>query len=162
MFSQTINQRSGRSKNVTATSRMSVYNFFLNLSKRTKSETVRSPPTTSAEQKPSMPPNTHHKGQGNQKDIIAPKDHPKDTLAPSYGQTPPKCGARHGFFFVNGSTFLHTKSRKIDFRSVQACNNREKYENILGLKQVKKNIKIEVSPSQINMATINLNSFAIF
>ena len=60
--------------------------IFLNLSKRTKSETVRSPPTTSAEQKPSMPPNTHHKGQGNQKDIRSPKDHPKETLTPSYGK----------------------------------------------------------------------------
>ena len=34
------------------------------------------------------------------------------------------------FFFVNGSTFLHTKLRKIDFWSVQACNNRGKYETI--------------------------------
>ena len=40
------------------------------------------------------------------------------------------------FFFVNGSTFLHTKSKKIDFRSVQACNNRGKSETISGLKQV--------------------------
>ena len=36
---------------------------------------------------------------------------------------------------------LHTKSRKIDFRSVQACNNRGKSETISGLKQVKTKYK---------------------
>ena len=30
------------------------------------------------------------------------------------------------FFFVNGSPLLHKKSRKVDFMSVQACNNRGK------------------------------------
>ena len=44
-------------------------------------------------------------------------------------------------FFVNGSTFLHTKLRKIDFRSFQACNNRGKSETISGLKQVKTKYK---------------------
>ena len=42
--------------------------------------------------------NTHHTRQGNQKDLRSPQDHPKYTLAPSCGQTPPKCGAIHGFF----------------------------------------------------------------
>ena len=37
----------------------------------------------------------------------------------------------------NPSQFLLTKSRKIDFRSVQTCNRRGKYEIISGLKQVK-------------------------
>ena len=37
------------------------------------------------------------------------------------------------FFIVNGSLFLHTKSRKFYFRSVQACINRGKYEIISGL-----------------------------
>ena len=32
--------------------------------------------------------------------------------------------------------FLHTKSRKVYFRSVQACNNRVKYETTSLLKQV--------------------------
>ena len=41
------------------------------------------------------------------------------------------------FVFVNGSIFLHTESRKIDFGSVQACNNRGKSETISVLKQVK-------------------------
>ena len=40
------------------------------------------------------------------------------------------------FFFFNKSTFLHTKSRKIDFMSVQACDNRGKSETISVLKQV--------------------------
>ena len=116
---------------------MSVYKNLKRIhQKRTKSETVRLPPMTSAEQKPSMAPNTHHSRQGGQKDPRAPQDHPKDTLAPSYGQTTPKCGASHGFFFVNESTFLHTKSRKIYFMSVQACNNRGGSETILVLKQV--------------------------
>ena len=82
-------------------------------------------------------PNTHHTSRANQKKPRSPQYHPKDTLAPYYCQTPPKCGAIHGFFFVNGSTFLHTKSRKIYFRSVQVCNNKGKFEIISGLKQVK-------------------------
>ena len=45
------------------------------------------------------------------------------------------------FFFVNGSIFLHTKSRKKDFRSVQAYNTRGKYKTISGLKQVKTKYK---------------------
>ena len=49
---------------------------------------------------------------------------------------PPKSGANHGLLFVKGSPFLHTKSRKIYFRSVQACNNIRKSETISGLKQV--------------------------
>ena len=40
------------------------------------------------------------------------------------------------FFFVNGSPLLNTKSRNIDFRSVQACNNRGKAKTISGLKQL--------------------------
>ena len=44
-------------------------------------------------------------------------------------------------FFVNGSTFVHTKSKNLDFRSVQAYNNRGKYETIYGLKQVKTKYK---------------------
>ena len=44
-------------------------------------------------------------------------------------------------FFVNGITFLHTKSGKIDFWSVQACNNRGKYETIPGLRQAKNKYK---------------------
>ena len=87
------------------------------------------------------PPNTYHTRQDNQKDPGSPKDHPKDTLAPYNGQTPPLCGARHIFFFVNGSTFLHTKSRRIYFRSAQACNNRGEYESILVLKNVKEKYK---------------------
>ena len=56
---------------------------------------------------------------------------------------PPLMAKRHknvelvmDFFFVNGSPFLHIKSRKMYFRSVQAYNNRGKSETILGLKQV--------------------------
>ena len=45
------------------------------------------------------------------------------------------------FFFVNWSTFLHTKSMKIDFWSVQACNNRVKSETILVLKKLKTKYK---------------------
>ena len=41
------------------------------------------------------------------------------------------------FFFVNGRSFLDTKSRKIYFRSVQASSSRGKYRTISGLKQVK-------------------------
>ena len=81
-------------------------------------------------------PYTHHKRKGNYKEPIAPQYHPKDTPAPSYVQTKPKCWASHGFFFVKGRPFLHTKSSKIYFRSVQACNNRSKSETIFGLKQV--------------------------
>ena len=44
-------------------------------------------------------------------------------------------------FFVNWSTFLHTKSRKIYFRSFQAYNNRGKSKTISGLKQVKTKYK---------------------
>ena len=44
------------------------------------------------------------------------------------------------FFFVNGRSFLHTKSGKTDFRSVQACNSRGNYEIISGLKEVKTNL----------------------
>ena len=44
-------------------------------------------------------------------------------------------------FFVNRSTFLHTKSTKIDFKSVQVFNNRGKSETISELKQVKTKFK---------------------
>ena len=39
-------------------------------------------------------------------------------------------------FFVNGGPFLHTKPRKTDFRPVQACNSRWKFEAISGLNKV--------------------------
>ena len=45
------------------------------------------------------------------------------------------------FFFVNGVPFLHTKTNKIDFRSVQACNIRGKYETVSVLKKVKTKYK---------------------
>ena len=45
------------------------------------------------------------------------------------------------FFFVNGSPFLHKKSRKMNFRSVQACNSRGKTETISGFMQVKTKYK---------------------
>ena len=138
MLSQTINQRIGRSKNITATSRMAIYtNLKISHTKEPNQKLSDYHWWHQHRRSHIWPPNTHHTRQGNQKDPRAPQDHPKDTLAPSYGQTPPKCGASHGFFFVNGSTFLHTKSRKIDFRSVQACNNRVKSETISELKQVK-------------------------
>ena len=41
------------------------------------------------------------------------------------------------FLFVNGSPWLHTKSRKTDFRSVQSCKNRGKTDMVSGLYQVK-------------------------
>ena len=40
------------------------------------------------------------------------------------------------FLFVNGSPFLHTKSGKIDLRSLQECNSRVKSEIISRLKKV--------------------------
>ena len=40
------------------------------------------------------------------------------------------------FLFVNGSPFLQKKSRKVYFRSFQACNIRGKFEPVLVLKQV--------------------------
>ena len=55
--------------------------------------------------------------------------------------TPPIAKHHHSveialyFFFVNGSPFLNTKSGKIDLRSVQECNSREKSEIISGLKK---------------------------
>ena len=42
-------------------------------------------------------------------------------------------------FFVNEGPFLHTRSMKTDFRSVQACNSRGKYEIISGMKKVNTN-----------------------
>ena len=45
------------------------------------------------------------------------------------------------FFFVNGAPFLHKKTRKIDFRSFQACNSRGKFETMSGLNQVKTKYK---------------------
>ena len=45
------------------------------------------------------------------------------------------------FSFFYGSHFLHTKSRKIDFSSVQAYNNRGRSENISGLNQGKTKYK---------------------
>ena len=61
--------------------------------------------------------------------------------SPSYVKTPPKCGASHGFFFVNGSPFLHTKSRNIYFRSIQEFNNRGKFKTMVGLNQAKTKYK---------------------
>ena len=46
-----------------------------------------------------------------------------------------------GFLVVNGIPFLHTKLRKIYFRSVQACNSRGKPETIFVLKKVKTKYK---------------------
>ena len=45
------------------------------------------------------------------------------------------------FLFVNRSPFLNKKSSKIDFSSVQECNNRGKSETISVLNQVKTKYK---------------------
>ena len=90
------------------------------------------------------PPNTHHTRQGNQKEPRAPQDHHKDILAPSYGQTPPKCGASHNFFLCKWKPFPTQKSMKIDFRSFQACNNRWKSETLSELTQVKTKYKYSI------------------
>ena len=63
-----------------------------------------------------MTPNTHNERQSNKKDPIAPQDHPKYTLAPTYGQTPPKCGASHGFFLCKWEHFPTHKTKEDIFQ----------------------------------------------
>ena len=72
-------------------------------------------------------PDNHNTRQGHQNDTKSPQDHPKDTLTPYHGQAPQYCGTMYWFLFINEIPFLHTKSSKIYFRSVQVYNSRGKY-----------------------------------
>ena len=71
--------------------------------------------------------------------IIRPQHHnntPRIPLTPIMAKHHQHVELAMYFFFVIVTPFLHTKSRNIYFRSVQACNNREKFETISVLKQV--------------------------
>ena len=78
----------------------------------------------------------HNKRQNHQTKAIEPKENTEDALTSSHYQTPQQCVNSYGFLFVNISPFLNTKSRKIDFMSVQACKSRGKSEIISSLKLV--------------------------
>ena len=75
--------------------------------------------------------------QGHQRETISSQNNPKDTITTSRRQTSPKSGNSNGFV-VDENTLLHTKSRRTDFKSLQACNSRGKNKIIYGLNQVKK------------------------
>ena len=142
MLSKMRNQRSVRSKNITETCRMSVYTNLKIIHPNEPNQKLSDYHRWNHQSRSHLwPPNTHHTRQGNQKEPRSPQYHPKDTLPPSYGQTPPTFWASQGFFFVNGSPFLHKKPGKIYFRSVQACNNRGKSETISVLNKVKTKYK---------------------
>ena len=66
------------------------------------------------------------------------------------------------FLFFNGSPFIHTKSRKINFKLVQTCNSRDKSEIVYGPKRFRPITKTGGSPSLISMVTINSNTSYIF
>ena len=66
---------------------------------------------------------------------MEPQENPEATLNSSHFKTPQQCGNSYGFIFFNVVPLLKTKSRKIDFSSVQACNSRGKNEIIYSLKQ---------------------------
>ena len=72
-----------------------------------------------------------------QKETIKPQENTEDALTSHHCKTLPQCGNSYGCFIVNISPFLHTKSRKIDFKSVHAGSSRCKAEIISGQKQVK-------------------------
>ena len=142
MNSQMRNKRGGQSKNTASTCRMNVYtNSKRSLPKEPNQEFSNYHRGHPHIRSHLWPLNTHNTRQVDQKFPWAPQDHPKDNLAPSHDQTPPTYRARHGFSIFNGSPFLHTKSRKIYFRWVQACNSRVKPEIIMGLKQVRTKYK---------------------
>ena len=57
--------------------------------------------------------------QRHHKETSSPKYDPKDALTYSHWNTPPQCVNIYGFSLVNEIPFLQTKSKKIDFKSVQ-------------------------------------------
>ena len=114
MISQTRNQRSGQRNNITETRRMIIYTNLLRIHLKEPNQKVIDYHQWYQQIISHIwPPNTHNTRQGNQKDPIPQQDNSKESLAPSYGQTSPKCGAIHKRFFVNGSNLLHTKIGKI-------------------------------------------------
>ena len=131
IYSQMRDQRSGQSDNTTATRSTAVYTLFkISHPKEPNQELSNYHIQNQQSRSYIWPLNTQHTRQVNHNESRTTQDHPKDTLAPSCGQMSPKCGSIHGFFFVNGRPFVHTKSRKIYSRSVQACNSRGKPKTI--------------------------------
>ena len=76
----------------------------------------------------------HERRQGNQKDTRAPQDHPKDTLSLSYGQTPPKCGASHGFFLCKWEYFPTHRIKEDRFQVSPSMQQQRKILNHIGIK----------------------------
>ena len=80
---------------------------------------------------------TRRTSQSHQNKSRETQHNPEDTLTSYNFKTPSQCGNIYGFLFVNVRPFLHTKSGKIDFVSVQTCNRRGRSEIIFGIKRGK-------------------------
>ena len=79
-------------------------------------------------------PNAHHIRQINQKDPIAPQDHPKDTISPSYGQTPPKYGSSHGILLCQWDPLPTQKIRENIFQVSPSMQQHRKILNHIRIK----------------------------
>ena len=161
MFPPTINQRSGWSDNTSTNFRIAI-NTDTKISHKKISNCQIT--TDDINIKESIY-DTHIpiiQGKAIRRNTDNQKNHPKDTLTPYNGQAQPQYGSSHGFLFLYGSPLLHTKSRNIYFRSVQACNIRGNTKLCQVKNKWRLNINIGDSPPLTSMGTINLDTFNIF
>ena len=80
--------------------------------------------------------------QGNQNYPRAPQDHTKDTLSPSYGQIPPKCGASHGFFLCKWEPFPIHKIKEDRFQVSPIMQQQREIRKHIGIKESEDQIQV--------------------
>ena len=135
MLSQTRNQRVGRIKNNSENCRIAVYtDLIISHPKESNQELYNYHRQHQQSIRHLCPPNTHNTRQGNQKYPRAPQDHPKDSLIPSNGQTPPQYGASHEFFLCRREPFPTLKIKEDIFQLSPMMQQQRKILNYIWIK----------------------------